>query len=337
MRRPKFTISLPTYNAACDLPRCLENIRGQDYPTELVEVLVADGRSSDDTVNIARRFGATVLDNPRRLADYGAKLIAGAATGDLLVIFAADNGFETRHWLDRVAAQFVRYPDLAAVWGRLISGPDDPPINKYYELIQSDPLAFFLNKNLDRYLREAPDGGDAYVFTVDPRRPVIWGANGLVYRLAYVRDIILRDEFLGDNDIFQCMIERGQSRVAYIPSLRTYHHHVRSLRQWIGKWRRNYTLHFLEHYDSRNLNWVYAGGIRWKMAIWLLYSLLPLISGAHALTLALRDRNAHWLYHPIVAFCQTVCYAYHTVRSGAGRRLIGALVLRGRPRCASAS
>lgn len=339
MSRLKFTISLPTYNAAAELPRCLESVRTQDYPPEQVEVLVADGGSSDRTVAIAEGFGVTVLHNPRRLADYGAKLIARAATGDLLVIFAADNGFACRDWLRRVAEAFERHSDLAALWGRQVASADDPPLNRYYELIQSDPLAHFLNKNLGRYLRTADydTTTDAYVFTVDPARPLVWGANGLVYRLAWVRDIILRDEFLGDNDVFQSMIELGHRRVAYLPSLQTYHHHVRSLRQWMGKWKRNYTTHFLGHHDSRNLNWVYAGFVRWKLAAWLVYSLVPVFSGVHALALAVRDRNRYWLYHPLAAFCQTVCYGYHTLGSAQGRRLAVEVLGGGKPKCASAS
>jgi glycosyltransferase involved in cell wall biosynthesis len=91
MNYPKITFSIPTYNAEKHLVACLNSIKRQKYPKEKLEILVADGGSEDRTVEIAKEFGARVLNNPKRLADYGAKINAKNATGDLFVIFAADN------------------------------------------------------------------------------------------------------------------------------------------------------------------------------------------------------------------------------------------------------
>jgi len=325
---PKFSFSIPTYNAARYLEDCLRSIREQDYPQERVEILVADGGSTDDTVGIARRYEAIVMDNPKRLADYGAKLTFRVATGDFLVTFAADNGLASKDWLSRVAARFTADSTLAAVWGRVISGPDDPAINKYYELIQSDPFTHFLNKNLNHYLRrEVYDPkSDFYTFRVDPARPLVWGANGLTYRLDWVRDIVTQDAFIGDNDVFQTMIERGQNKVAYSPSLRTYHHTVASLSDWIGKWRRNYSRHLVEHQDSRNMNWAFTHDFRRKTALWLVYSLFVPISLTHAIYLMLRDRNRYWLYHPVACFAQTMTYGVATLQSRAARGMVANLM-----------
>ncbi len=120
-----------------------------------MEILVADGGSTDETVDIAKWYGARVFNNPRRFADYGAKINVAEATGDLLVIFAADNELEGSDWLTRVAHQFMKGADISAVWGKLIAADHDPPINKYYELIQSDPFHYFLNKTLSFYLAQA--------------------------------------------------------------------------------------------------------------------------------------------------------------------------------------
>lgn len=56
------TVIVPAYNAAAWIGGCLASIAGQSYP--YVRTLVADDGSTDATVDIARRAGATVLTLP---------------------------------------------------------------------------------------------------------------------------------------------------------------------------------------------------------------------------------------------------------------------------------
>lgn len=46
---PRVTIIVPVYNSRDVLPACLESIRRQNYPTDLLEVLCIDNGSSDDS------------------------------------------------------------------------------------------------------------------------------------------------------------------------------------------------------------------------------------------------------------------------------------------------
>jgi len=332
--QPKITFSIPTYNAASDLPNCLSSIRNQNYPKDKIEILIADGDSEDDTVEIAKKFGAQVYHNEKRLADYGAKKIAKYATGDLLVIFAADNELGSDDWVQKVATIFTEHKDIAAIWGRIVSGKDDPAINKYYALIQSDPFFFFMNQNLKAYLRrtsvEEIMGGECYFFKVEKERPLVWGANGLTYDFHLVKDIILRDEFIADNDVFQIVIENGHNRVAYMPSLETVHHTVESLSEWVSKWRRNFTKTFLGKMESRNLNWAFTKDFKRKLALWLIYSLVPAFSFTDAVYKAVKDRSLYWMYHPLVAFAQSAVYIYLTLGTKSGRTMIHNVLKRGK-------
>ena len=54
--RPKVTIIIPTYNEAGLIKEKLDNIASQDYPKELLEIIVVDSASSDDTSNIVREW-----------------------------------------------------------------------------------------------------------------------------------------------------------------------------------------------------------------------------------------------------------------------------------------
>lgn len=320
----KVSFIIPVLNAERHLVKCLGSIRSQDYPRDRVEIVVLDGGSTDSTVRIAGEFDSVVLPNPKRLAEYGLQVGIKNATGDLIVIFAADNELQSREWLKKATAPFASDKGCSAVWGPLKSGAEDPPLNKYFELIQSDPMTNFLNRNLANYLKspETEKMDEVYLFTVDPKRPLPWGANGLVLKREIMAPIWAQDGYLGDNDAFQKMVELGWNRVAYVPALATYHHHVGKIGDWVRKWKRNFTRHFLDKIETRNTNWVFVEDFKKRLLLWVLYSSVPLISGAHAIFLGIRDKNPYWAYHPLLCFLQTCVYTYYMVFSQKGRGMV---------------
>ncbi len=65
-RTPLVSIVIPTKNVADTLPACLASIAALDYPKDRYEVVVADGRSSDGTIQIASSAGARIVDDGGR-------------------------------------------------------------------------------------------------------------------------------------------------------------------------------------------------------------------------------------------------------------------------------
>lgn len=327
-----FTFVLPALNASGPLfQRALASIRAQDYPQESVEIVVADGGSSDDTREVAARFGARVIDNPNKLAEWGVKEGIAVATGDVVVVFASDNELVGTDWLARVARLFDAEPELSAVFGRLVSGKDDPALNKYIELIQSEPLNWFLNRNLDRYLGRHPPRSDGFaLFEVDPARPLVWGANGLAVRREHALPAWSRAGYVADVDAFHAMVRAGHSLVAYSPGQYCFHHQVATLGDLRRKWLRNAGQHLVRQAPTRELDWVLVGGFRGRALLWAVYSLVPLVSAADALRRALRDRSVYWLYHPVASFLQSVTYAQALLSTRAGRALLKQALLRRR-------
>jgi glycosyltransferase involved in cell wall biosynthesis len=330
MRTPPPVVSfvVPALNAEALLGRALASIRKQDYPQDSVELVVADGGSTDRTREVAASFGARILDNPDRLAEFGVKAGMLAAVGELVVIFAADNELVGTTWLSRVVARFEQDPELAAAYGRLISGSEDPALNKYVALIQSDPLTWFLNRNLERYLegrRRDPDGG--YSFDVDPDYPLVWGANGLVLRAVWARPHWEQEGYVADVDAFHALIRAGHRRVVYYPEAFCYHHQIATLADFRRKWLRNLRHHLVAQAGSRDLSWVLVPSFRRRALLWLAYSLLVPVSLADALRRAVRERSQYWLFHPLVSLLQTLTYAQALLVDPAGRALLRSALL----------
>jgi glycosyltransferase involved in cell wall biosynthesis len=324
MPATRFSLVLPALDAAGPLfERALESIRGQDYPPELVEIVLADGGSSDSTREDALRQGARIVENPNKLAEWGVKVGVIAATGDLVVVFAADNELVGTDWLATVASLFEQDRELAAVYGRLVSGTDDPALNKYVALIQSEPLNWFLNRNLEGYLTATPlDARGFATFDVEPSRPLVWGANGLVVRREWALPIWSRPGYVADVDAFHAMVVAGHARVAYTPNPYVYHHQVATLADYRRKWKRNAVQHLVEQTDDRDLAWVMVPGFRRRALLWGVYSIVPVFSTADAIRRAVHDRSPYWLFHPAVTFLQAVTYAQALAGSPQGRGLL---------------
>jgi cellulose synthase/poly-beta-1,6-N-acetylglucosamine synthase-like glycosyltransferase len=89
---PLVAVIIPCRNEAAFIERALHSILANDYPR--LEVIVADGRSSDGTRELLERIAAReprlrVVDNPERITPVALNLAIAAAAGEIVVRFDA--------------------------------------------------------------------------------------------------------------------------------------------------------------------------------------------------------------------------------------------------------
>jgi glycosyltransferase involved in cell wall biosynthesis len=73
-RFPCVSVIVPTYNSGLTLDFCLKAVKDQIYPN--IEVIVVDNYSKDDTVNIAKKYGAKAYlakSTPCQARNFGIK------------------------------------------------------------------------------------------------------------------------------------------------------------------------------------------------------------------------------------------------------------------------
>ena len=81
---------MPAFNEERYIEACIASVQAQDYPSENIEILIADGRSTDQTRAIINRLAAAdprihLIDNPDRLQAAGLNQIVRESTGDIIV------------------------------------------------------------------------------------------------------------------------------------------------------------------------------------------------------------------------------------------------------------
>lgn len=87
---PMVTIAMPCLNEERFIETCIRSVLAQDYPSDRLEVLVADGRSTDRTREILARLSAEdprirMIDNPAKIQAAGMNAILQQARGEIIV------------------------------------------------------------------------------------------------------------------------------------------------------------------------------------------------------------------------------------------------------------
>src|SRR3954469_24477543 len=106
---PRVSVVIPTYNEAKNLPHVFSLL-----PADLHEVIVVDGRSVDDTVEVALSLRDDVRIVLQTRRGKGNAMACGfeAATGDIIVMLDADGSADPAE-IDRYVAVLVAGADFA--------------------------------------------------------------------------------------------------------------------------------------------------------------------------------------------------------------------------------
>lgn len=112
------TVIIPVYNGGRTLERCIRSVFEQDYPS--IETIVIDNASTDNTGDIAQRFGARIryIRNEQNLglARSYTKALHAART-DLVIYLQSDCAFGQRDYVTKILRHFDN-PRVGAVTGK---------------------------------------------------------------------------------------------------------------------------------------------------------------------------------------------------------------------------
>jgi glycosyltransferase involved in cell wall biosynthesis len=299
----RFSLLLPVYNEAARLPALLESIRRQRYPAEAVEVLVADGGSTDDTVAVAQRYGAKVFHNPIRRAEPGAGMLLEKATGDVAMWLAADNVFSGDRFLERMARPFAD-PRILAAFPALTCTAQDGSTARYFNAF-TDPFNHYLYGGAAspasyhrtyRLKRRTADYA-VYDFASGPR-PLIALAQAFSLRLPY-----RKPQALAEDDVAPVeLLLAGGAEIAFVESAALEHHTVAGIRDALRK----FGARFRERMTNREYPvWDRLRGSRQSQRVraylWPFYSVSFLLPAVAATAGLVRDRRREWLFHPFLS------------------------------------
>jgi len=121
--RPRFSVVVPAYQEATTIEASVRSLQAQDF-AGLVEIIVVDNNSTDDTAERAAAAGARVMREPERGVCQARQTGTALARGEIVVSTDADTTFAP-DWLSRIDAGFAAREDVVAVCGpcRFVDAP----------------------------------------------------------------------------------------------------------------------------------------------------------------------------------------------------------------------
>ena len=92
IQQPTVSVLLPIRNESVYIARCLDALADQDYPADLIEILVVDGMSTDDTRDIVHEYAKRypqleiqILDNRRKIVPTGMNIALRQARYEIII------------------------------------------------------------------------------------------------------------------------------------------------------------------------------------------------------------------------------------------------------------
>lgn len=311
---PKVSIMIATYNSEKLLPRTLDAIRSQTYPSEKVEVLIVDGGSKDKTIEIAKQYRCTVLYNDKT-EPVNAKLIGlKNATGKYFITIDHDEVIENPNSILWKVNALRENPDCKVALCSGYKRPQDyPKLNQYISEF-GDPFSLFmygfskdyvyLEKTLRKYyeIKQETENYLKVSFENMKKQPI--------FELCCLGTMIDREYFVKIPSacekgsvmvhFFYIMLEQGQDSIVLIKNDPLTHYSVDSLKAYIPKikWRICNNIHFQnmgENGFSGRLK--YQKNLVYKQLLFVPYTVSCIVPFLHSISLAVTRKNGIYLLH----------------------------------------
>jgi len=91
---PRISIIIPTYNSEKVIEACLRGIKNQEYPKDKIETIVVDNNSADNTISMAKNYGAKIYSVRGKPPQVCRQRNLGAQKADGEYIYILDHDME---------------------------------------------------------------------------------------------------------------------------------------------------------------------------------------------------------------------------------------------------
>lgn len=155
---PGVSIIVPVYNDQARVSALLKSLLAQDYPTEKIEIIIVDNRSTDGSRDVIRRYPVRLLEETEVQSSYAARNRGiRAAAHEILAFIDSDCTAEPSWLTEGIRVLQAEQADLAGGKVEFTFASDEPSAAELY-----DSLMHF---NFEKTIAEKKGTGAGNLFT----------------------------------------------------------------------------------------------------------------------------------------------------------------------------
>jgi len=322
------SIIIPTYNSMRTLKLCLDAILKQNYDHNAMEIIFADGGSTDGTVEMIQTYSAVtdvtiiLFENPLRTAEAGKAVGVRKASNEIVALIDSDNILPDNQWLKSMMHPFEEENIVASEPIEYTYRREDSVINRYCALIgMNDPMCIFTG-NYDRMNlitnkwtqveREEIDKGDYLSIKFRASMIPTIGANGFFMR----KDKLILNfegDYLFDIDVlWELFTKEPELRVAKVKT-GIIHLFCPDTKTFYRKQKRRIK-DFIYFNDQKGRKYPWNKVSKWKLLGFIASCvfIIPLIIQAIIGYSRKRDLKA-WSFHIVACWITLWVYGWGTI------------------------
>jgi len=208
--KPFVSIIIPVKNDASLLKACLESISNLDYPKNKIEVIIADGMSTDDSAEVAKNYGARVVLNEKQTVSPGRNIAFKRSSGEIIAFTDADCLVD-KNWISN-SLKYFEDEKIVCVGGPNLTPSDEGDFGK--------AVGFVFNQKIF-----SPGSIHARELKEIKEVKSIPGCNA-IYRRDALEKVMPIDESLltcDDTELNQRLIDK-EYKLLYTPDVFVWHY-----------------------------------------------------------------------------------------------------------------
>jgi len=321
-RLPTISVLIPTLNAASVLDECLKSIVSQDYPKKKIEIIIADGGSTDKTLEIAKKYGVKIYKNPLKTGEAGKAVALRYSQGELVALIDSDNILPDKNWLRRMIEPFSDKEVIGSEPWEFTYRRKNGFIDRYCALLgMNDPLCHFLG-NYDRLntltgkwtglVVEQEDKGHWIKVTLKSGALPTIGANGTLMR----REILLKsrmvDKYLVDIDILAYLAAKKPVKFAKVKIGIIHLYCGSDIKKFIRKQKRRIKDYlYYQKLGARVYPWQKQNKLGLLKFVISCLTIIPLIY--QSLKGYFKKPDFAWFFHPLACWITFCVYSWEGI------------------------
>jgi glycosyltransferase involved in cell wall biosynthesis len=319
---PSVSFVMCSFNSQETIGESLMSIENQEFPRELIEVIVVDGGSTDKTLEIVQKFSFCRIVSEKTGRPEAATAIGyNQAKNELIVNFPSDNVILDKNWLikmvkpfqesrDLVAAETIRYSHLQA----------DTLLNRYFALFgMNDPLAFYLGKrdkatyfeNNWRVGNVVKEKTGYFITKFNHNNLPTVGANGFIVRRNLIQLVSRQPLKFFHIDACLDLVDMGHDKIAFVET-EIWHKTGERFFNFFKRKLRYANVYFKDK-KLRRYHLFDPKKDKVRLVFFIVFSLTLIEPIFQSTKGFVKKKDFAWFLHPVICFAMVFTYFYAAV------------------------